>query len=157
MNWRPMDMAPQYLSTLGLVRDLIAKALSEGNMKDLPILRSMEQDVQWTVGYIATGDDSVYGRYRRCIPIDPQKLAKWVRDGQLYTPIHNRNAARDDLLPIISNLSQRQQEAYLMHVGEGMSYRAVGKLLGISMWTARSYVDDAKRKIAQTRNGCTNK
>ena len=165
-EWQPKEMLPEYVGTLGVVRELTSRALKRRSVDpdknaemlgDVVLLRSMDEDLQWTIKYMATGDDSVYGRYRRCIPVDPTALTKWIEDHQRYTPIHNRNQAREDLVAVLDELSPRECEAYLLKVGEGLSYKVTAEMLGVTDGTVRQLVHRARSRIGACQPPCTSK
>ena len=151
MSWRPMDLAPQYLESIATVRRLAAKALRDGNDLDLPILRGMDENLQWTLKYMATGDDRATYTNRRPVPVDPTQLGEWIEAMQMASPIRDTEQPRMDVLPVLDQLSERELEAYLLVKGDGFSYADAARLMGIGKWTVRDYIERAKAKIAACR------
>lgn len=145
MTWRPSDMTSEYQQSLAIVRQCCHRRRREPT--ELTILRSMEADLEWTIAYMATGDDRVYGRVSRCVPCDPQQLSRWIEDRQMASPIRNTDAVRVDVLTVLDELSPRELETYVMHEGEGLSYGDIAELLGISRGTVQGYVKTARAKV----------
>ena len=157
-EWQPKEMLPEYVGTLGLVRELTRRALKRvGSNKDatllgdVVLLRSMDEDLQWTIKYMATGDDGPMMERVRVVPVDPQSLQAWIEERQTYTPINNADAARSDALSVLDELSDRELEAYKLVKAEGFSYADAARLMGIGKWTVRDYIERAKAKIAACR------
>ena len=111
------------------------------------ILSAWDRDLQWTIAYLTTGDDRIFGRFRRCIPMDPSQLSEWLDEGMAYPLTQSAEPARLAVLSALDDLSPREREAYVMKIGEGMSYGAIGELLGIDRLTVRDYVERARAKI----------
>ncbi len=62
---------------------------------------------------------------------------------------HLEQEEREELREILLLLSHRERQCYLMHMANGLSLAEIGTELGLSKWTARQYVDRAKKKIAE--------
>ncbi len=150
----------EYCASLADVRKALRKAQKEGNKGDASLLRAMENDLQWSIEYMVTGFPPVEstGPYKKTIPVDPQKVLVWFTQSH-PAPLLPSEKARQQVLSALGILSSQEKEAFMMVVGEGLSYGEAAEMLGVSRSTAQSYVDRAKvkikecRAIQQTHNG----
>lgn len=53
------------------------------------------------------------------------------------------------LADIFASLSLRERQCYILHTAAQLSMSEVAEELGLSKWTARGYIDRAKKKIAK--------
>ena len=142
------ELLNEYYTSLAGVRKLIRKAISSES-NDLPQLRAMERDLEWTIEYMTTGYPPK-GRSTKSIPVDPQKvLIKFSQP--LYAPTLPIERIRLQMLSALDILSLREREAFLMIVGEGLSYSEVAKMMGVCKSTVQTYVERAKAKISERR------
>jgi len=146
------DLLDEYCKSLATVRKLIRQARANGREADLKILYGMEQDLQWTIEYMVTGfpPPQSTGPYRRTIPVDPQKVLVWFSSPP-PPPLLPVEQVRRKILAALDILSPQEKEAYLMVVGEGLSYGEVAKMMGVKRATVQSYVKRAKVKISKRR------
>lgn len=145
------ELVEEYCQSLALVRKAIRRAEKEGRKHDLSLLRGMERDLEWTIEYMLTGYPPEPSRPRRYIPIDPQKAITLFRYQPQPGPTLKVEKVRLQILEALDILSEREREAFLMVVGEGLSYGETAKYMGVSKATVQEYVRRAKEKISARR------
>lgn len=146
MTWKASDITTSYQMSLGIVRQCCHRRRNQPT--ELCILNSMEADLEWTIKYIATGDDRPLFPNNRPVPVDPCVLQEWLEERQMQTPVHNADAARSDALMVLDELSDRELEAYLLVKGEGFSVADTARIMAIGKSTVQSYIERAKEKIS---------
>jgi len=146
------DQLDEYCESLARVRKLIRRAKENGWEADLKILYGMEKDLEWTIEYMVTGypPPQSTGPYRRAIPVDPQKVLVWFAYPPPL-PLLPVEQVRLKILAALDILSPQEKEAYLMVVGEGLSYKETAEIMGVKRATVQSYVERAKVKISKRR------
>jgi RNA polymerase sigma-70 factor (ECF subfamily) len=149
MAWKPTDLIPDYQYSLAIVRGCCRRR--HGQPNELNLLNSMQADLEWTIKYMATGDDSPMYPNNRPVPIDPGVLQEWLEERQMQTPIHNADEARSDALMVLDELSDRELEAYLLVKGEGFSVADTARIMAVGKSTVQSYLERAKGKIAEAK------
>jgi positive control factor len=149
MSWRPSDMTADYQQSLAIVRQCCHRRRREPT--ELTILRSMEADLEWTIKYMATGDDRPLFPNNRAVPVDPCVLAEWIEERQMQTPIRNADEARSDVLMVMDELSDREMEAYLLVKAEGFSWADAARFMGCSKSTVQTHLSRADAKISEAK------
>ena len=127
------------------------RGLAEADQHDLPLLRAMESDLEWTIRYMRTGDASVTGRLRRCVPWDPATLARWARGAYAYRVWVPTAQVRRRLAEALAVLSAAERRAFVLKAGQGLSYASVARLLDVTPGTVAKLVDRARKKLAARR------
>ena len=148
-------MAAEYQHSLAIVRGCCRKRAAGRTVddrRDAPILAAMAADLEWTIGYMLTGDDRAVHADRRPVPIDPAELGEWIEGMQMASPIRNTDEARADVLLALDVLSEREREAFLLVRGDGFSLGKAAELLGVGKSTVQSYLERAREKIAACRD-----
>lgn len=144
-------LVEEYCQSLALVRKAIRRAEKEGRKHDLSLLRGMERDLEWTIEYMLTGYPPEPSRPRRYIPVDPQKAISLFRYRPPSGPTLKIEKVRLQILEALDVLSEKEREAFLMVVGEGLSYGETAKYMGVKKATVQEYVRRAKEKITARR------
>lgn len=139
------DLLNEYCSSLDVVRKLIKQAKTSELMDDLSKLNAMERDLQWSIEYMMTGFPPTI-RSSRCISVDPQKVLIWFTTPH-PAPILTVERTRQKILSALDILTHQEREAFLMVVGEGLSYREVAEMMGVRRSTVQCYVERAREKI----------
>jgi RNA polymerase sigma-70 factor (ECF subfamily) len=85
-------------------------------------------------------------RSSRCISVDPQKVLIWFTTPH-PAPILTVERTRQKILSALDILTHQEREAFLMVVGEGLSYREVAEMMGVKRSTVQCYVERAREKI----------
>ena len=142
------ELLNEYCASLATVRKLIRKAMKI-NSSDLPQLRAMERDLEWTIEYMTTGYPPT-GRSSRSISVDPQKVL--VRFSKpLHEPTLPVERLRMRVLTALDALSPQERDAFMMVKGEGLSYGEAAKLMGVKKGTVQEFVNRAQAKISKRR------
>lgn len=132
--------------------DIQTKKAIERNRQDKSQINSMISDMSFAIDWMKTGrrpgnmrgidKRSAYQR-RALIDMDLfPSLDIEPKERQL------EQEEREKLREILILLSHRERQCYLLHMANGLSFSEIGTELGLSKWTARGYVDRAKKKIA---------
>lgn len=115
---------------------------------DTSLINGMERDLEWTIKYMKTGYMPEYsiGRYKNIVPVDPQKVLS-LCSKPLVSSKPSKNKLTDSLLELFKVLRDKEKEALMLVVIEGISYGKAGKYLGIKRKTVESIVRRAKKKL----------
>lgn len=117
---------------------------------DCEHLTSMERDLLWTIQYLESGYPPDYHRaiYKWTVPVDPQMLKRIVKarvpgtDESRWVPLD------PTLEKLLSLLSPREREAFVMVRGRGISYRLTAEYMGLrSAGTVSGLVKRAERRL----------
>lgn len=150
------EMLGQYKDSLKGVRHLIyeLEKLKEGNDQvkaDLTMLRGMERDLEWAIEYMETGYMPIsYGgkQYKRVVPVDPlEVLGLFSR--ALISSRPSRNHLNDDQRKLLSWLTEREKEALVLVIIEGISYGEAAKLMNVTKGSVVTYVIRGKKKLKE--------
>ena len=141
----------EYCESLKGVRHLKYKAQKRQKKLDVSLLGGMESDIEWTIEYIATGYMPAYseGSYKKVVPVDPQEVLVYFSQS-LYKswPEENESEMKYRLRIVMNEvLTEKEQDAIKMVLGEGLSYGKAGKYLGMSKSAVQDAVRRAVRKI----------
>ena len=122
---------------------------------DLTQVNSMIKEMQFVLQWLETGRDpnnyrgadskGIYQK-RAFISMDIiPDITDQLEEGpkQLYMSAEEKIILAD----IFSALSHRERQCYILHEAGQMSMSEVAAELGLSKWTARGYIDRAKKKI----------
>lgn len=165
------DLIKEYRETLKLVRKLKEKAPVE----DRRILASMDSDIRYCLQWMRTArrpgsrrgverlaayqreksfdpiliQEYVYGLdkdERSCLRFDPYSL---IDDDEKHNMISESD--RERIETALSILSPLEREVYLMSRGKCISYKNIGKMLGIKETTVANKIERAEKKLARFR------
>lgn len=147
----------EYWASLALVRRTKIAAqkryreqLSASDAIDCQHLSSMERDLLWAIEYLETGrlPDYHRGIYKWTVPIDPQLLQKVVKVKAKDEPKARWVTSDTNLSNILSSLTPREREAFILIRGQGISFRETARYMGVrSPGTITNLVKRAERKI----------
>lgn len=151
MNDSLNELLEEYCESLKGVRHLKYKAQKHHEKLDVSLLGGMENDLEWTMGYMATGYMPVYneGDYKKVVPVDPQEVLVYFSQS-LYKswPEENESVMVKKLRQVMNEiLTEKERDAVKMVLGEGISYGKAGKYLGIKKSAVQSTVRRAVSKI----------
>lgn len=149
MNDSLRGLLTEYCASLAQIRKSINQAKKNGSEKDIATLSAMERELQWNIEYMATGFPPAASG-RRTIPVDPQKVLIWFTSPH-SAPTLSIERVRVQILSALDVLSRQEREAFLMIVGEGLSYAEVAQMMRVGKSTVQSYVERAKAKISERR------
>lgn len=119
---------------------------------DCQQLSSMERDLQWVIDYLEKGCMPEYhrGAYKWTVPVDPSHLKRMVKAKPKDGGQSRWSTPNVDLRNLLSVLSPREREAFIMVRGRGISYRQAAEYLGVSPGTVSAMVRRAERKVRRT-------
>lgn len=154
----------EYHQSLAKVRQSIRrfqlkKELTEEEKETLRILRSMENDLLWSIDWMRRGSHppnrrpienrATYQREVLWSQLSEQAIRQleW-NESQRYTKVSKENTWLDQYL---SCLSKSEYEAFVAVRGEGLSFAQTASLLQCSKSTVQSYVYRAERKLRKLR------
>jgi DNA-directed RNA polymerase specialized sigma subunit len=121
------------------------KAQKDSRTKDVRLIDSMARDVQWVIAYMDTGYPPALGKsdYQTVVPVDPKRL-NINRSIFVGISIHDTQVM---VAEVIGELPDREREALLMVVCQGLSYSDAADLLGVKKSSVQSYVKRAIYKV----------
>ena len=148
------QLIDQYLKTLAAVRRAKERAGVRGTDRDMidrDLLAGMERDLLWTIEYLESGHvpDVRRGAYKWVVPVDPCELRRMVKirsdEGADWV---SRDAELDQLLSV---LTPREREAFILVRGNNCTYREVARYMGVrSVGTVANMVRRAERKVRKS-------
>ena len=147
------ELLEEYCDSLKGVRHLKYKAQKQKQKLDASLLGGMESDLEWTMGYMATGYMPYYseGDYKKIVPVDPQEVLVHFSQSLYKSWPEESESEMKHKLRIVMNevLTDKERDVVKMVLGEGISYGKAGKYLGIKRKTVETIVRRAVRKIRQ--------
>lgn len=145
------ELLEEYCESLDGVRHLKYKAQKQHEKLDVSLLGGMENDLEWTIGYMVTGYPPMYseGDYKKVVPVDPQKVLVYFSQSMYQIwPDDNESMMSMKLKKVMNEvLTEKEKDAVKMVLGEGLSYGKTGKYLGLKRKSVESLVRRAIAKI----------
>ena len=150
------ELLESYKESLGAVSIARARAKKRGtdqDKADMTLLSSMEDDLLWTVEYMATGYIPPYSEHKRLpktFPVDPELLSLML---QHRRPVGNWQRREEVSLKLRGvELSERERDFYWLAKACDWSLRDIAEEHGVSYETVRKVL---KRAEAKMRGGLT--
>lgn len=161
------ELIHEYRESLKLIREARKDYPRSGERderqeEDYRTLGNMQRELEFVVKWLTTGRDPSGHRgadrlaaYEREWAHDPlwfQEKEHLIRP--LYLPAEGKDLpepARFRLESVMSTLSPREKEVFIMSRGEGFSSEEISKMLGISSGAVRTMIHRAEEKIAKEK------
>ncbi|MED0983023.1 sigma-70 family RNA polymerase sigma factor [Bacillus paramycoides] len=152
-----------YIQTLHEIKDAKGNA-SETEKK---IFSDMISDLEFTIEWLRTGRRpgnrrgierrAAYQRERACDPLLMQRYFRSMNDNLYEWDDHQQEHVISEwdkirLEDVLSLLTEREKEVYLMSRGYCLTYREIAKYLMISCSTIQTLIERAEKKIARQLN-----
>ena len=145
------ELLEEYGESLKSIRQLknkVKERQCDKSKVDTSLISSMERDLEWTIKYMKTGYMPEYsvGRYKKIVPVDPQEVLS-LCSKPLLSSKPSKNKLTDSLLELFKVLRDKEKEALMLVVIEGISYGKAAEYLGVKKGTIQSRVTRAKKKL----------
>lgn len=135
--------------------DLTALHRETVDKADRSLLASMIGDAEFVVEWLETGrePESRRGVDRRSVyeltkVWDPEWFAEFVAAPVVAEPDHELTLADEfSLDEVMTGLSERERQCYVLHIGFGFSWQQVAQELGIKKASVRNHIRRAEVKI----------
>lgn len=147
------QLIDEYRQSLRLVRRAIERARSRVDDTaaiDRSHLRAMEAELVWTLEYLETGHvpDFRRGAYKWIVPVDPHQLRCMAKIKSATNEQADWVTTDVDLDQLLSVLTPREREAFVLVRGHNCTYREVARFMGLrSVGTVANLVKRAERKV----------
>lgn len=124
---------------------------------ELRVLNSMISDMEFAIKWLKEGRQpdtfrgidkkSIYQkRHLESMDIIPDITSQLnINDRQLYLSDYQKNM----LIDILSSLSARERECYLLHTTQDKSMEEIAEVIGVRKRTVQQYIERAREKIEE--------
>ena len=145
----------QYKHTLKLVNYSQERAKRDSREEDRALLSDCATGISWIIEYIELGKEpenrraiTRYAGYQREVLYDP-KDAYFIQECALQrkTTVELSRSQKDLLDDLLSLLTNREYEAFLMVRGNGLSYGQTAEVMKVSKGTVQNLVVRAEKKL----------
>ncbi len=158
------DLINSYSQTLVDVKMMYERAPEEDKKTISGMMSDLEYAIEWMETARCPGNRRGIERraaYQRETALDPLMMQRYFRsmDDDPYTLIDRpkesllSEADRLKLEKVLSVLTKREKEVYLMSRGHCLSFEKVANLLGITKSSVQTMIERAEKKIAAQRPG----
>lgn len=149
----------------GLIDMLNRLGDSERDNEDRKIINSMIRDVEYIIKWLKLGYDPENPKgvnVKDAYNIERHENMDIFPD--INEQIRNEREELFDITPeqrrtiikVVNMLSDRERDCFLLRI-QGLTMQEIADELGISIWTARTYIDRANEKIENMSQSCRKK
>ncbi|WP_082672976.1 sigma factor-like helix-turn-helix DNA-binding protein [Paenibacillus senegalimassiliensis] len=126
--------------------------------EEVEIVSSMLSDLQYAIEWMNKGhapgprrDITRLSREQRTLQFDPLHLQSWAQPAACGSPTTLTGFERTQIDEAMRTLSERERQAYTLHVALCFSLAQTAQEMNTSKSTVQSYVERAKEKIRKER------
>ncbi|MBW7477254.1 sigma-70 family RNA polymerase sigma factor [Paenibacillus oenotherae] len=146
------DMIDGYKDTRRILRALRTLVT---NGAERQIVGDMIGDCDYSLQWMQTGRRPGNRRgierraaYQREKLMDPIRMQSFVQASSGGSPANLSEDQRSRIREVLSGLTERERDCYVMAHGECFSLAEIGRMIGISKGTVHTYVQRAQKKIS---------